>query len=64
MADHEPNDIDELDNDEIDNADELSVGFRNDGVLDASDTLEGPPGAAGAEEAAIHVTDEDDEPDS
>ena len=40
MADTEPDDIDE-----IDNADEMSTGFENDGVLDASDTLEGDPGA-------------------
>ena len=39
MADTEPNDTDE-----IDNADELSTGAENDGVLDASDTLEGDPG--------------------
>lgn len=39
MAGTEPNDIDE-----IDNADELSTGAENDGVLDASDTLEGDPG--------------------
>jgi hypothetical protein len=39
MADTEPDDIDE-----IDNADELSTGAENDGVLDASDTLEGNPG--------------------
>src|SRR5579875_1899411 len=35
----EPDDIDE-----IDNADELSIGAENDGVLDASDTLDGNPG--------------------
>jgi hypothetical protein len=39
MADHEPDDMDE-----IDNADELSIGAENDGVLDASDTLDGAPG--------------------
>ncbi len=39
MADTEPDDIDE-----IDNADELSTGAENEGVLDASDTLEGNPG--------------------
>jgi hypothetical protein len=39
MADTEPDDIDE-----IDNADELSTGTENEGVLDASDTLEGNPG--------------------
>jgi hypothetical protein len=39
MADTEPDDIDE-----IDNADELSIGAEDDGVLDASDTLEGNPG--------------------
>jgi hypothetical protein len=34
----EPEDIDE-----IDNADELSIGAEDDGVLDASDTLDGNP---------------------
>jgi hypothetical protein len=39
MADYGPDDTDG-----IDNADELSIGFKNDGVLDASDTLDGDPG--------------------
>jgi hypothetical protein len=39
MADYEPDDIDG-----IDNADELSIGTEDDGVLDASDTLDGDPG--------------------
>lgn len=39
MPDYEPDNIDG-----IDNADELSIGAENEGVLDASDTLDGDPG--------------------